>query len=135
MRNNIIIIVLGCLLVSCSANWHVKRAIKKDPTILEIDTVRVKDTVRFITEYVEKDTVFRLTSDTVILQKDNLVVRHFYHNDSVYLQGECLEDTIWQIREVKVPIERVVVNDPLFPRWLWIVLVIIVGLVILNKYL
>lgn len=40
-----IILMIIVLMCSCSANWHIKRAIKKDPNILKADTMYVHDTL------------------------------------------------------------------------------------------
>ena len=62
------------LLTSCSAQYHLKRAIKKDPTILEKDTVTVVDTV--VTAPVEiKDTVTLLEKDTLVITKEKLKLK------------------------------------------------------------
>ena len=122
-------------LTGCSAKWHVNRAVKKDPTLLQVDTLTIRDTVTHITDRVEVDSVFMLSSDTVTIVKDNLTVKHFYSRDSVYIFAECESDTIRIPYEKKVPITKVVVNDPIFPKWLWIVLSLVVGLYFLNKKL
>lgn len=102
----------------CSPNWHVKRAIKKDPTIMHVDTLVKIDTIRTHTERVEVDSVFMMSTDTTVIVKDNLTIRHFIHNDSVFINGEC--DTIFSeiIREVKIPFEKIVINDTL-PKWVY----------------
>ena len=119
----IFIVILFALGFSgCSPNWHVKRAIKKDPTILQTDTIVHLDTFRVHSERVEVDSVFMVSNDTVTIIRDNLTIRHFIHNDSVFLSGEC--DTVFMdvVREIKIPVEKIVINDPLFPKWLiWLI--------------
>ncbi len=106
------LVILGaCILVGCSPKWHIDRAIRKDPTILHRDTITLIDTVRMHTERTSVDSVFMVSTDTVIIHKDNLTIRHYIHNDSVYVWGEC--DTIWMekvlIREV--PVDRIIYPD------------------------
>lgn len=122
MKNLSIILLL--IFSSCSSQWHLKKAIKKDPTILHVDTIKVVDTVQFITKEVQKDSVFILSSDTTIIKKDNLTIKHFYSRDSVFLWGECAADTIHEIREIKVPFEKVVYKERFFPKWVWVILFI-----------
>lgn len=107
-------------MVSCSANWHLRKAIQKDPTIIQEDTITVVDTVLLISEKVQVDSVFKLTTDTVIIQKDRLTVKHYYNNDSIYIEGECAEDTLIEYREIKVPYEQIVYKEDkdYIPYWI-----------------
>ena len=115
------LIIIFLFLVGCSAEWHVKRAVQIDSSILEKDTIRFTDSIKVITEKVTHDSVFQVSKDTVIIQKDKLTIKHYYHNDSVYLWGECESDTITRWKKYEVPVEKVVIQDPLFPRWLiWV---------------
>lgn len=115
----ILLYILICM-VSCSANWHLRKAIQKDPTIIQEDTITVVDTVSLISEKVQVDSVFKLTTDTVIIQKDRLTVKHYYNNDSIYIEGECAEDTLIEYREVKVPYEQIVYKEDkdYIPYWI-----------------
>ena len=93
------------LLSSCSAQWHLKTAIKKDPMILEKDTVVVVDTL--VTAPVTvRDTVTLSNRDTVTITKDKLTVRLVRLFDTIAIEAECASDTI--IRTIEVPYEKVV---------------------------
>ena len=131
----LIYIIISLLFVGCSANWHIKKAIKKDPSILITDTITVLDTLRVITNNVSTDSTFILSRDTVIIKKDKLTIKHYYYRDSIYLWGECESDTIYKPFEVKVPVDRIIINEPSFPRWLWWIVILFVGLFVLNKLL
>lgn len=128
------LIPLFFLLASCSAGYHIKRAIKKDPTILQADTVSVVDTVQIVTEQIERDTVFKLseTHDTLIIKEDKLTIKHYYNRitDSVFISGECESDTIIQVREIKVPFEKIVYHEDNSKSW-WTPLIVVVCIVIL----
>ncbi len=128
-------ILISLLFVGCSANWHIKKAIKKDPSILLTDTITVLDTLRVITNNVSTDSTFILSRDTVIIKKDKLTIKHYYYRDSIYLWGECESDTIYKPFEVKVPVDRIIINEPLFPRWLWWIVILFIGLFVLNRLL
>ncbi len=131
----LIYIIISLLFVGCSANWHIKKAIKKDPSILITDTITVLDTLRVITNNVSTDSTFILSRDTVIIKKDKLTIKHYYYRDSIYLWGECESDTIYKPFEVKVPVDRIIINEPLFPRWLWWIVILFIGLFVLNRLL
>jgi hypothetical protein len=126
-------ICLLILLSSCSSRWHLKRAIKKDPTIVQVDTIMVTDSVHVVTPFVSTDTIFKLSKDTVTIVKDRLTMRHYYHNDSVYLYGECESDTIVKWKTFEVQTEKVVYNEPWFPRWMWIIIAIFALTILIIK--
>lgn len=97
--------LLVLLLSSCSAQYHLKRAIKKDPTILEKDTVTVVDTV--VTAPVElRDTVTLEEKDTVVITKERLKLKIVRSFDTIAVEAECESDTI--ISTIQVPYEKVV---------------------------
>jgi hypothetical protein len=100
------------LLSSCSAQWHLKRAVKKDPTLLNTDTIAIVDTV--VTPPVTlTDTVITRTQDTVVVQKDKLKVQVVRSYDTIMVDAVCESDTIVQI--VEVPVPSVVMKDS--DRW------------------
>jgi len=93
------------LLTSCSAQYHLKRAIKKDPSILQKDTVTVIDTV--VTAPVEvKDTVTLQERDTLVITKERLKLKIVRSFDTIAVEAECESDTI--ISTIRVPYEKVV---------------------------
>jgi hypothetical protein len=126
-------IVLLIVLASCSSQWHLKKAIKKDPTIVQVDTVTVTDSVHVVTPFVSTDTIFKLSKDTVTIVKDRLTMRHYYHNDSVYLYGECESDTIVKWKTFEVPVEKVVYNESWFPKWMWVIIAIFAITILIIK--
>jgi hypothetical protein len=93
------------LLSSCSAQWHLKKAVSKDPTILERDTLVVTDTV-VSPPVAITDTVTLRQHDTITVVKDRLKVQLVKVNDTVIIDAVCDSDTIVTI--VEVPYEKVV---------------------------
>ncbi len=98
------LIVLS-LLTSCSATWHLNQAVKKDPRILERDTLVVKDTV-VVPPVVITDTVTTRQHDTIVVEKDRLKVRIVKRLDTLIIEGQCASDTI--VRTIEVPYEKVI---------------------------
>ena len=91
--------------MSCSAQWHLKRAVHKDPTILEKDTLVVTNTV--VTPPVAiTDTVTLKQHDTITIVKDRLKVQLVKVNDTITINATCDSDTIISI--VEVPYEKIV---------------------------
>ena len=93
------------LLSSCSATWHLNKAVKKDPTILERDTLVVKDTV-VLPPVVITDTVTTKLHDTIVVEKDRLKVRVVKKLDTLIIEGQCDSDTI--VMTIEVPVEKIV---------------------------
>lgn len=129
----LIFVILPILLIGCSSGYHLRRAIKKDPSILTMDTL-VHDTVlTVITERVEKDSTFIYSSDTITIIKENLLVKHFYNKetDSVYIFALCDNDTIKIPYEVRIPYEKITYNKSWTPpNWvigLLVALLIVYG--------
>ena len=89
-------------LSSCSANYHLRKAIAKDPSILTAQSVTIVDTV--IIPSVRFDSVYVTSpSDTITIEKERLKIKIVRHLDTLTVSGECQTDTIIRIKEIKVP--------------------------------
>ena len=107
---SLLIIVLS--LSSCSAQWHLSKAIKKDPSVLRKDTVVVTDTI--VTAPVSvRDTITLQQRDTITITKDRLKVNIVRSFDTIMVDAMCDSDTIIQVIEVPVP--SIVMKDS--DRW------------------
>jgi len=98
-------LILISSLTSCSAQWHLKKAVRKDPTILEKDTLVVTDTV-VSPPVAITDTVTLKQHDTITVVKDRLKVQLVRVNDTITIDAICESDTI--ISVVEVPYEKIV---------------------------
>ena len=93
------------LLSSCSAQWHLKKAVQKDPMILKKDTLVVQDTL-VVPPVVLKDTVTLKQHDTITITKDRLQVKIVKVNDTLIIDAKCDSDTI--VRTIEVPYDKIV---------------------------
>lgn len=98
-------LTLMLLLTSCSAQWHLKRAVQKDPLILEKDTLVVTDTV-VSPPVAITDTVTLRQHDTITVVKDRLKVQLVKVQDTIIIDAVCDSDTI--ITTIEVPYEKIV---------------------------
>ena len=98
-------LTLVLLLTSCSAQWHLKKAVQKDPAILEKDTLVVTTTV-VSPPVAITDTVTLKQHDTITLVKDRLKVKIVKVNDTITIDAICDSDTIISI--VEVPYDKIV---------------------------
>jgi hypothetical protein len=98
-------LILVLSLTSCSAQWHLKKAVQKDPMILERDTLVVTDTV-VSPPVAITDTVIMKQHDTITLVKDRLSVKIVKVNDTITIDAICDSDTIISI--VEIPYEKII---------------------------
>ena len=130
-------LMLISLLMSCSAQWHLKKAVQKEPMILQKDTMVVADTV--VTPPVAiTDTVTLKQHDTITLVKDRLKVQLVKVNDTVTIDAVCDSDTIISI--VEVPYEKITYVEKESPmqvvqRWLLYAVFLFIGYKVILKLL
>ena len=106
------LLIIALSLSSCSAQWHLRKAIKKDPSVLRKDTVVVTDTI--VTAPVSvRDTITLQQRDTITITKDRLKVNIVRSFDTIMVDAICESDTIVQVIEVPVP--SIVMKDS--DRW------------------
>jgi len=98
-------LILLSSLMSCSAQWHLKKAVQKDPTILVKDTLVVTDTV-VSPPVAITDTVTLKQHDTITLVKERLKVEIIKVNDTITISAECASDTI--VTTIEVPYEKII---------------------------
>jgi len=98
-------LILVLSLTSCSAQWHLKKAVQKDPLILEKDTLIVMDTV-VSPPVAITDTVILKQHDTITITKDRLRVKIVKVNDTLIIDAKCDSDTI--VRTIEVPYDKIV---------------------------
>jgi len=95
-------IFIGFALSSCSANWHLRKAIAKDPSILQPKEVVLIDTV-VVTSSLRVDTLAYFRTDTITIEKERLRVQIKRIHDTLRITAECQSDTVRIFKEVEVP--------------------------------
>ncbi len=130
-------LTLLLLLTSCSAQWHLRKAVRKDPMILQKDTLVVVDTV-VSPPVAITDTVTLRQHDTIRLVKDRLKVQLVKVNDTITIDAICDSDTIISI--VEVPYEKITYIERERPiqvvqRWLLYMICVFVGYKVVLKLL
>lgn len=124
-----ILIIISLFLVGCSSQWHLNKAIEKDPSILQVDTVRFIDIDTFIVKGVTHDTAFIMSHDTTTIIKDRLTIKHYIHDSTVYIEGECAPDTIIEIREKEIPVDRWIKPDENWLKNNWFVVLVAIAII------
>lgn len=95
------IIIVATLLSSCSAQYHLSRAVKKDANIVQ-DTIVKLDTTIVTQEKILADTI--IVSDTIVREivSENVRIRVQKIHDTIRIEATCLSDTINIEKEVEV---------------------------------
>jgi hypothetical protein len=120
MKNIIIILALTTLFGCYTKQGAIKRFCTNDTT-----TLIIRDTIR--TETVKHDTSFIYKGDTVTITKDKLVIRYFRVNDTTYISGECIGDTIYLEKVIRIPSIQ---PKPHPFKWWWLLFAALIGAVI-----
>jgi ADP-glucose pyrophosphorylase len=95
------VIVVATLLSSCSAQYHLSRAVKKDANIAR-DTIVKLDTTIVTQEKILSDTI--VVSDTIVREivSESVRIRVQKIHDTIRIEATCLSDTISIEKEVEV---------------------------------
>jgi hypothetical protein len=119
-----ILIPAVAVMASCSASYHLKRAIAKDPSIVKPTAVRF-DTIVVTKERKLTDTIVMNDVDTITIERDRVRVRLVRSYDTLMVEGTCLPDTIRidVIREIPQVVQPRRWRDQ-FNLWLSVVLLI-----------
>ncbi len=105
-------------LVSCSANWHLRKAIAKDPTIIQAQVITLIDTV-IVTPPERVETSFvALPIDTITIERERLKIKIRRIHDTLIVDGECKSDTIRITETIEGPPVIKYTPRPNWERWL-----------------
>lgn len=102
IKTRAVLIGLLFLTQGCGAKWHLKRAIAKDPTIVEQSVVKL-DTIVVTEIKAVHDTLVLNQYDTIEIERNGVRIRLNRLYDTIQVTAECLPDTIQVTQVVKVP--------------------------------
>lgn len=91
MKNNLLFIIILLTLASCSSSWHLKRAIKKNPSIVQNSVDTIKEFIPGKIEYI-------FGTDSIIVNEAKVYIKVKSKNDSLELFYEFLPDTVYKIQ-------------------------------------
>jgi hypothetical protein len=120
MRNIYTILAL-LIITSC---YTKKKCVERFCTTDTLE-VTLHDTIR--TETIRKDTAFVYKGDTVTIVKDKLVIRYFRTSDTTYISGECIGDSIYITKTIRIPTLQ---PKPHPFKWYWLLFAALFGAVI-----
>jgi len=122
------VIFIAAFFSSCSAQWHVERALKKNPNIitekviLQKDTLIVRDSVQFT------DTFITQEIDTIKIENERVRTVVYRFRDTFRVVQTLKGDTVRVTQKVVTPVKEAKPN-----YWGWIVAGIILLIWIIKK--
>ena len=95
---------------SCSPELRLEKLVKKHPELWVPDTIRLSDTL--VSPAIQGDTQLLIShlNDTVVVEKDRLVMSLCKLHDTLYLRGKCKSDTV--VIKRKIPVEKIRIIRP-----------------------
>jgi hypothetical protein len=93
------------LLGGCSAEYHLKKAVKKNPSIIQKEVITVHDTT-VLPSVVLRDTVRLKEIDTLTITKEKLRLNIVRIHDTLLIDAACEGDTI--VKSFEVEVEKLV---------------------------
>lgn len=115
MKINILLLVTTLLLTGCSAEWHLRQAVRKNSDLVKPQTISVWDTV--VTEPIAvRDTVTLSKVDTIEIIKDKFRVKIMRSYDTLIIDGGCDADTIIRTVSIEAPVVEYRENDAFFDK-------------------
>jgi hypothetical protein len=112
---------------SCSPQWHIKRAIAKDPSILTANNTVKIDTTIITRERTLHDTIVLNDVDSITITKDRVVTKIWRQYDTLRVETICPPDTL-RI-EVTKDCPPQVIYTPKQSIWkslFWVLIVVII---------
>jgi hypothetical protein len=125
---NLYILLAITIMASC---YTKKRAIEKFCT-KDTLVVTFRDTV--YTKTIKHDTAFISSIDTLTITKDKLRIKYIKYGDTIYLTGECIGDSIYIEKIVRIP--NLIEKPNSDKYWLYLLLFILgvfFTLFVINK--
>jgi hypothetical protein len=121
----IIILVMS---TGCSAGWHLKKAIQKNPSLAQtsthtIDTLFVRDSVTIT------DTFTTKTIDTITIEKDGVKTIVYRNHDVIRVHTVVKADTIRYTKTIQLPAQIKYTERVKVPQWIGLTLFL--GLILL----
>ena len=110
-KGYIVQVLTVVLLVACSPQKRMNRLIKKFPDLVELDTIKIVDTVIVPTIEHDTTTIFKVSTHDTVINTSKVFLKYFYDTLTREIHHEyiCFGDTI--IQEKIVPIEKVVYKE------------------------
>jgi hypothetical protein len=137
IERHIVQILVVCLLVACSPQKRLNRLIDKHPNLIQLDTIKIVDTIVIESYNYDTITTFKYSDTTIIINTEKVLARYYYDTlrQEIWHEIECKNDTIYY--EKLVPIEKVVYKElswwEKYQTLIYIGLILFVALIIYKR--
>lgn len=127
------IIGILVLFTSCSAQYHLKQALKKDSTIITTKLLKQVDTLIVRESYSITDTFTTRVLDTIIIEDEGVKTIVYRNHDVIRVNTIVKGDTIKVRQTIYKPIVKV--KECQHNWWVYVILVSVafLGTIILRK--
>ena len=107
----VLLIVFLIGVISCSPQQRLQRLIKKNPQLIQLDTIRIIDTVVIESYNYDTLTNFVFSDTTTVINNEKVILKYFYDTlkKEIHHYVECIGDTI--IKEKVIQVEKVVFKE------------------------
>lgn len=127
------------LLLACNPQKRINRILNRNPELKRDTVLVIRDTL--ITKAFTFDTIYnyKTTHDTVFFKKENVQVKIFHHNDTIFFKADAKADTIY--KKITVPYRQIIYTKDDSKRWLFFfigissILILIVLINIVLKWI
>lgn len=136
-KSYIVQVLAVILLVACTPQKRMNRLIKKFPNLVQLDTIRIVDTVIVPTIEHDTTTIFKVSTHDTVINSEKVFLKYFYDTltREIHHEYTCLGDTI--IQEKIIQVEKVVYKElswwEKYETLIYIILALFVGLIIYKR--
>jgi hypothetical protein len=126
------------LLISCTPQKRLNKLIKKHPTLVQLDTIVIRDTIVIEDYSHDTTTIFQFHDSTTVVNNEKVILKYFYDTLTREIHHEyiCLGDTV--IQEKIVQVEKVVYKElswwEQYQTLVYILLGLFVALIIYKNF-
>jgi hypothetical protein len=125
-------LLIVLLLSSCSAQWHIKQACKKQPALCAPDTFTITDTIKVNDSLYFEKIVVTKEIDTITIDTGGIRVKIIRDKDIIRTIITQEPKTIIRTKTITTK-PRIVYKDEDYPWWLVIVAALLFILLIIKK--
>lgn len=98
------LLFFGIFFASCSAQWHLKTAVKKNPSIITEKIVKQIDTLIIRDSVVYSDTFVTKSIDTIKIENEQFRTIIYRYHDTIRMVNTIKGDTIRITKKVVMPV-------------------------------
>jgi uncharacterized protein (DUF111 family) len=125
-------LIIILLLSSCSAQWHIKQACKKEPALCTPDTFTITDTIKVHDSLYFEKTVVTKEIDTITIDTGSIRVKVIRYKDTIKTIITQRPKTIIKTKTITTK-PRLVYKEQDYPWWLVIVAIVLFILLIIKR--